>query len=246
MPHVVNPSAYISCVKKFFKWFIASRLKRWIFIYIPAFVVAFIATCHIIIEQNSKERIYTRVEDVPNVSAALVLGTSPTVKGRINLFYQYRMEAAAALWKAGKVKYIIVSGDNSTVNYDEATYMRNTLHEMGVPDSVITLDYAGFRTLDSVVRAYWVFGQKDIVIVSQEFHNERAIYLADHFGINAVGLNAQDVPGNTGWKTFLREYFARVNAVLDVKLFGTTPKFPGPPEPLSSESVRSSTVRSAQ
>lgn len=161
-----------------------------------------------------------------------MLGTSPMSKGKVNLYYQYRMEAAAALWKAGKVKYIIVSGDNSTVQYDEATFMLNTLKDLGVPDSVITLDYAGFRTLDSVVRAYWVFGQKNIVIVSQEFHNERAIYLAEQFGINAVGLSAKDVPGSYGWATAFREYLARVNAVLDVNLFGTTPKFPGPPEPL--------------
>lgn len=237
---------YICDVKKILKWFVASRIKRWIFIYVPVALILFVFTCDLIVEQNAKGRIYTNVDDVPVVSAALVLGTSPTVQGRVNLFYKYRMETAAALWKAGKVKYIIVSGDNSTKYYDEATYMRNTLHELGVPDSVITLDYAGFRTLDSVVRASWVFGQENIVIVSQEFHNERAIYIADHFGINAVGLNAQDVAGNSGWKTWLREYFARVNAVLDVNVFGTEPKFPGPPEPLDSGAVRSDAVRSMQ
>lgn len=214
------------------KWFINRRLKRWLFIYSPLLLFIFTITCDLLIENSASGKIYTRAEDVPEVSAALVPGTSPTSKGKVNLYYQYRMEAAAALWKAGKVKYIIVSGDNSTVYYDEATFMRNTLRELGVPDSVITLDYAGFRTLDSVVRAYWVFGQKNIVIVSQEFHNERAIYLAEHFGINAVGLNAKDVPGNYGWATAFREYLARVNAVLDVTVFGTTPKFPGPPEPL--------------
>ncbi len=219
-------------LKSFVKWFYNSRLKRWIFFYTPLLLLVFTVICNALVENSADGKIYTRVEDVPEVSAALVLGTSPKTHGKVNLYYQYRMEAAAALWKAGKVKYIIVSGDNSTVQYDEATFMLNTLTSLGVPDSVITLDYAGFRTLDSVVRAYWVFGQKNIVIVSQEFHNERAIYLAEHFGINAVGLNAKDVPGSYGWATVFREYLARVNAVLDVSVFGTTPKFPGPPEPL--------------
>jgi SanA protein len=222
----------MSRFRNLLQWPFTARWRRWLLVYLPLAVFAFIFICDAIIEANANGKVYTNVNDVPVVSAALVLGTSPTVKGRVNLFYQYRMEAAAELWKAGKVKYIIVSGDNSTKYYDETTYMRKTLNALGVPDSVITLDYAGFRTLDSVVRAYWVFGQKNIVIVSQEFHNERAIYLAEHFGIHAVGLNAKDVPGNTGWKTSVREYFARVNAVLDVTLFGTTPKFPGPPEPL--------------
>lgn len=230
-------------IRKIVKWFFSSRLKRWIFFYTPFLLIAFVITCNRMVEQSARGKLFTSVETVPEVSAALVLGTSPMTKGKVNLYYQYRMEAVAALWKAGKVKYIIVSGDNSTVQYDEATYMRNTLHKLGVPDSVITLDYAGFRTLDSVVRAYWVFGQKNIVIVSQEFHNERAIYLAEHFGINAVGLNAKDVPGNYGWATAAREYLARVNAVLDVNVFGTVPKFPGPPEPVGSQAVGSQTVR---
>lgn len=219
---------------RWLKWFGSSRLKRWIFIYTPLICIAVVFTCNFIVERNADGRMYTNVNDVPAVSAALVLGTSPGTKNKVNLFYKYRMEAAAALWKAGKVKYIIVSGDNSTVQYDETTFMRNTLHELGVPDSVITLDYAGFRTLDSVVRAYWVFGQQNIVIVSQEFHNERAIYIADHFGMNAIGFCAQDVPEGRGLKTYFREYFARVAAVLDVNVWKTTPKFPGPPEPVNS------------
>lgn len=221
-------------LRRFVKWFVSTRIKRWIFIYTPAALLLFVMVCDHLVEHNATGRMYTDANEVPSASAALVLGTSPGTGGKVNLFYKYRMEAAAALWKAGKVKYIIVSGDNSTVQYDETTYMYNTLRDLGVPDSVITSDYAGFRTLDSVVRAYWVFGQQNIVIVSQEFHNERAVYIADHFGINAVGFCAQDVPEGRGVKTYLREYLARVAAVLDVHLWKTTPKFPGPPEVIGS------------
>jgi SanA protein len=220
-------------IRNFAKQLVKTRFRRWLLIYLPLALLVFIVTCDQMVEQNAKGRMYTNVSDVPAVSAVLVLGTSPGTKGKENLFYKYRMEAAAALWIAGKAKYIIVSGDNSTVYYDEATYMRNTLLALGIPDSVIKLDYAGFRTLDSVVRAYWVFGQKNIIVVSQEFHNERALYLADHFGINAIGFCAQDVPEGRGMKTYLREYLARVAAVLDVHVWKTTPKFPGPPEPLA-------------
>ena len=219
-------------VKSFFSWLFRSRFRRWLIIYLPVCCLIFTITCNFLVEQNAKGRIYTDVNDVPSVSAALLPGTTFSIKGKPNLFFKYRIEAAVALWNAGKVKYIIVSGDNSTQYYDETTAMKKSLVEHGVPDSVIVMDYAGFRTLDSVVRAFWVFGQKDIVIVSQEFQNERGIYIADHFGINAVGFNAQDVSRNSGWKTHLREYFARVAAVLDVHILGTIPKYPGPPEPI--------------
>lgn len=176
---------------------------------------------------------YNNISDVPARSTALVFGTSPVAHGHDNLFYKYRMEAVVTLWKSGKIKHVIVSGDNSTQYYDEASAMKKALMEGGVPDSVITLDYAGFRTLDSVVRCKLVFGQSDIIVVSQEFQNERAIFIADHFGINAVGFNAKDVPQRYSIKTSIREYFARVKAVLDIYILKTQPKFPGPPEPIT-------------
>jgi SanA protein len=108
--------------------------------------------------------------------------------------------------------------------------MKKALIEKGIPDSAITLDYAGFRTLDSVVRCKWVFGQDDVIIVSQEFQNERALFIAEHFGINAVAFNAQDVPSRYSIRTSIREYFARVKAVMDIYVLRTQPKFPGPKE----------------
>lgn len=219
-------------IKSFFTWFISKRWKRWFFIYSPLCIVLFIFISDQIVANSAKGKLFDRVEDVPARATALVFGTSPYTRFGENLFYNYRMEAVSALWKSGKVQHIIVSGDNSTYYYDEATAMKKALVAIGVPDSVITLDYAGFRTLDSVVRCKWVFGQSEIIVVSQEFQNERAIFIANHYGINAVGFNAKDVPNRYGFKTAVREYFARVKAVLDIYVLKTEPKFPGPPEPI--------------
>lgn len=219
-------------MKKFFRWFFASRLKRWCFLYTPILFILFIFFCNYHISAAAEGKLFDLVEKIPVKKTALVFGTSPKVKSGDNLFYKYRMEAVAALWKAGKIQHVLVSGDNSTMQYDESTAMKKTLVDLGVPDSVITLDYAGFRTLDSVLRCKLVFGQTDIILVSQEFQNERAIFIAEHSGMHAVALNAKDVPANYSYKTLVREYFARVKAVLDIYLLGTQPKFPGPPEPI--------------
>jgi SanA protein len=159
---------------------------------------------------------------------ALVLGCSPMLGMRRNLFFDYRIEAAAQLFKAGKVKALIVSGDNGSKDYDEPTMMKAALMAKGLPESVIYCDYAGFRTLDSVVRASSIFMQPRFIVVSQRFHNERAVFLARRHGLEATGFDARDVSRRTAPKTWLREYLARVQAVLDVTLFQTSPKFSGP------------------
>lgn len=143
------------------------------------------------------------------------------------------MRAAADLYKMGKVKHILVSGDNHVENYNEARDMLNTLISLGVPKSAITLDYAGFRTLDSVVRCKEVFGVTHVTIISQQFHTERALYLARTHGIEAIAYTAKDPDYNKqiGKMVLVREKFARLKAILDV-ILGTKPKFLGKKEPI--------------
>jgi SanA protein len=137
-----------------------------------------------------------------------------------------RIRAAAELYHAGKIDYILISGDNRYDYYNEPQMMQDDLIELGVPKEKIFLDYAGFRTLDSVVRAKKVFGLKSFTVISQRFHNERALFIAQNHGLHAVGYNAKDVSKNYGFKTNLREKFARVKVVLDL-MTGKEPKFLG-------------------
>lgn len=203
--------------------------RKWLWLAVMAAAgLVFVLGCERWIARAADGRCFAEVKAVPEAPVALVLGTSARLAdGRTNLFFLPRMEAAAALFKAGKVKALIVSGDNGTRGYDEPTEMKRVLVQMGVPEARIVCDYAGFRTLDSVVRAKEVFSQPRIIIVSQRFHNERAIYLAKAFGIDAWGFNATDVPVKLSVKTFLREKLACVKAVLDVNVLGTRPKFIG-------------------
>ena len=179
------------------------------------------------IESNAEGKVFDRVSDCPTVKVALVLGTSRTNKrGNDNLYFSYRIKAAVELYRAGKVKFILVSGDNSITTYDEPTDMKNALVAAGIPVNHIFLDYAGFRTLDSMERALKVFGQKEVIVISQRFHNERAIYLGGHFGMTVYGYNAQDVAQMGGFKTKVRERFARMKVFWDI-VFGVNSKFLG-------------------
>ena len=176
---------------------------------------------------QSKKYLYNDVIEIPENKVGLVLGTSKFLSnGQINLYYQHRIEAAVALYKAGKIRYIVVSGDNSRKTYDEPTQMKNDLVARGVPENVIYLDYAGFRTWDSVVRIKEIFSQSHFTIITQRFHNERAIYLAHRYGLNVVGFNAKDVDKYYGFKTNLREKFARVKVFVDF-FTNKKPKFLG-------------------
>lgn len=138
-------------------------------------------------------RMFSSAADLPERRVGLVLGTSKYLaSGRINRYYLYRIDAAEAAYRAGKVRVLLLSGDNGTEAYDEPTTMKKDLLERGIPESQLVLDYAGFRTLDSVVRAAEVFGTRQFTVISQPFHNERTIFLARMRGIDAIGLNARD------------------------------------------------------
>lgn len=179
------------------------------------------------IEYATDDYVTSSINKLPNEKVGLVLGTSKSLKnGNKNPYFFYRIEAAEELFKSGKIDYIIVSGDNSSQYYNEPEDMQTELIARGIPKTKIFLDFAGLRTLDSVVRAKEIFGQNSYLIISQRFHNERAIFLAQKKGIEAYGYNAKDVNKKAGFKTNLREYFARVKVFWDL-FFGVDPKFSG-------------------
>jgi len=203
--------------------------KKLIKIFLLLFVAGFlfILFANYTIKNKSDEFLYTDVSKIPSCKTALVLGTSKTLSnGNPNLYFSYRIKATAEFYKADKIKYIIVSGDNSVEGYNEPEEMKNDLVAEGIPADKIFEDFAGFRTLDSVVRAKEIFGQEKFIIVSQRFHNERAVFLAQKNGLTAYGYNAADVNKYAGIKTNLREYLAKAKVFVDL-LFGVDPKFGG-------------------
>ena len=193
-------------------------------------VLLLVGFANLQVSRATADRLHRSVESVPVNRAGLLLGTSPyVVSGRANPFFRYRIEAAADLYRAGRIEFIIASGDNRHHSYNEPMQMRRALIAAGVPEDVIFLDYAGFRTLDSIVRAAKVFGQHSFTVISQEFHIRRALYIAHHYSLDAVAYTARDVPGYTGVSVQAREILARALAVLDLHVFGTEPRFLGEP-----------------
>jgi len=182
----------------------------------------------LLVARAAHGKTYSDVSQIPHRRVGLVLGCPKRITGGwSNPFFENRMAAAAELYHNGRVDYLIVSGDNHIQGYDEPTDMKNSLVEKGVPKDRIYLDYAGLRTLDSVVRVKQIFLQDNVTVVSQDFHNQRAIFLAAHHGIDAIGFDAADVAPQYAFKTLLREQFAKVKAVLDVYVLHTQPHFLG-------------------
>lgn len=214
-------------MKKFF----GNILVRRVLLSLAAFllvVVAFTVYANVKVEKLAEGRIYTNVEEIPYNKVALLLGTNPLNRyGRPNSYFTLRIQTAVDLYNVGKIDYIIASGDNHTKKYDEPTAMCDSLMAHGIPEDRIILDYAGFRTLDSVVRAKEVFGCDSITIISQADHNARALYLAEANGIEAVAMTAPLRAGRrVRIRLALREWLARDKMMLDI-WFGKKPHFLG-------------------
>ncbi len=186
------------------------------------------------VTSSTVKQIYYRSWEVPTEDVALILGTSKyTRDANNNPFFKNRINAAALLYYKKKVKHLILSGDNSLSYYNEPMDMRKALIKLGVPDSVITLDYAGFRTFDSVVRCQKIFGQSKVIIITQRFHLYRALFIANANDMIACGYAAEAVDSNIAFTTLIREYFARCLVVVDLFILNKTPKFLGKKESIN-------------
>lgn len=193
--------------------------------------VLLVAAINIWMVVSTREAVYTDIGEVPARKVALVLGTSHrTQNGGPNPYFEKRIQTASDLYKSGKAVHFILSGDNSTQYYNEPLEMKKALVKKGVPESAITLDYAGLRTLDSIVRSKEVFGQDRIIIITQPFHCYRALFISDYYDIDAVAMVAEEPEFEKSRNVRIREYFARTKAVLDLYVLGTGPRFLGEKE----------------
>jgi len=205
-------------MKKFLKWFTATAF---------IIIVILIIFANNSIEKSTKTEVYSSLKYIPANRVGLLLGTSKTQRsGKPNKYFIYRIDATVQLFNARKIKYVVISGDNSTKNYNETRDMHDELVKRGMPENRIFLDFAGLRTFDSVYRMKAIFGQTNFTIISQQFHNLRAIYIAKSLKLNAIGYNAKDVTAYYGFKTQIREKLSRVKMYIDLAV-GIKPKFLG-------------------
>ena len=196
-------------------------------------VVAAIALANARILTRHRDRLYASVDQIPARRVAVVLGANPvTAAGNPNLHFVSRMDATAALFHAGKVRHVLVSGDNHHRDYDEPTAMKQALVARDVPPEAITCDYAGFRTHDSITRAQIVFGLQQCTIVTQSYHNPRALEIARAHGLDTIGFCAADVPFRHSLRTELREVIARTTTMIDLYVLHRQPRFIGRFEPI--------------
>lgn len=209
----------------------------WLISFLVVSCVTLMLICNHLVVANARGKAYSEIDSISPAQIGLLLGTTPFTRigHRRNLFFTYRIDAAERLYKKGKVSYLLISGDaNSLDGIDEPQCMKDSLVARGVPEDIIHLDGKGFRTLDSVVRLRKKYGVRAFVIISQQFHNERALYLAEHLGIDVENLQAYNAKApQSKWAmiTYAREYLARVKMFWDI-ITDKQPKELGEEEPL--------------
>ncbi|MGY3569443.1 SanA/YdcF family protein [Vibrio paucivorans] len=186
---------------------------------------------------GTSDSITTNTSEIDNYDVAVVLGTSKYLGRVLNEYYSHRMDAAIELFHQGKVNNLLLSGDNAHRSYNEPWTMKRDLLKADIPEQNIYLDYAGFRTLDSVVRAKEIFDTDDFLIITQRFHCERALFIAKYHDINAQCLAVPGPINHSGLKIRLREVFARSKAFLDLFIINTQPRFLGPKEPIAKSNL---------
>lgn len=198
------------------------KICLFIFVAFATICLFAVLLCNHLIQTNAEGRLYDDVSQIPHRNVGVLLGTTPLSRfGRTeNLFFRNRINAATVLYKAGKIDTLIVSGSSHSLDgIDETTAMRDTLVNRGIPVERILLDGKGYRTINSMENVIKVFGKRQFTVISQPFHNERAIYQAEHLNmenVDVIGFNAADVHSNTAFITYLREYLARVKVFIDL------------------------------
>lgn len=197
-------------------------------------LIIFVIASNVWVIISTRSKVLDDQQQLKEGGVALVLGTSHRmISGVPNPFFANRIATAANLYKNGKAVHFILSGDNRTRYYNEPMEMKKALMKLGVPSSAITLDNAGLRTLDSIVRCKEIFGQSNIIIITQPFHSYRALFISNYYHMDAVALVAQEPTQEIAVQVYVREYFARTKAILDLYVLGTGPRHLGEKEPLS-------------
>ncbi len=213
-------------MKKYIKWSLIASLSM---------VILFVLGSNLWIVYANGSKVYRDMGNVPPNEVALVLGTSNKLtNGNPNPFFQHRIHTAALLYHQKKVKHFILSGDNRTKFYNEPIAMKKALMAKNVPESAITLDYAGFRTLDSIVRCKEVFGQAKVTIITQPFHSFRALFISRFYDVDAIVMTTEEIAMRRSLSVKMREYLARPKAVWDLYIADVKPKFLGKKEYINS------------
>lgn len=197
--------------------------------------LAIVALVNNWVVNNSEAYVYANWSLLPDNEVGLVLGTSPfTRSGKPNPQFYGRIEAAVQLYQLGKIRKIIVSGANPDSTYNEPRQMWRELTKAGIPSQAITMDFAGVRTFDSISRAKAVFNLEQMTVITQEYHAYRAVFIAKKLNIRVAGYAATSDSIGAFSRTYIREVFARVKAVLDIYVLSTEPKFLGGPEAVNA------------